>query len=71
MEYMFLINVREYRRGNQKKEIQRNWQHRLHKTKTNNINKTCALLQTTGGKDKPNIVLCGNRKEHHDTELRA
>ena len=35
MEYMFLINVREYRRGNQKKEIQRNWQHRLHKTKKN------------------------------------
>ena len=23
---------------------------------TNNINKTCSLLQTTGGKDKPNIV---------------
>ena len=25
-------------------------------TNTNNINKTRALLQTTGGKDKPNIV---------------
>jgi len=23
---------------------------------TNNVNKTCALLQTTGGKDEPNIV---------------
>ena len=25
-------------------------------TNTNNINKTWALLQTTGGKDEPNIV---------------
>jgi len=23
---------------------------------TNNVNKTCVLLQTTGGKDEPNIV---------------
>ena len=23
---------------------------------TNNVNKTCTLLQTTGGKDKPNII---------------
>jgi len=49
--------------------IQRNWQHRVHKMKTNrtktqhnmcwtplcakktpnNVNKTCTLLQTTGG----------------------
>ena len=28
-----LINVREYRRGNQKREIKINWQHRVHKTK--------------------------------------
>ena len=28
------INVREYRRGNQTWTIQRNWQHRVHKTKT-------------------------------------
>ena len=25
------INVREYPRGNKKKTIQRNWQHRVHK----------------------------------------
>ena len=25
-------------------------------TNTNNVNKTCALLQTTGGKDEPSIV---------------
>ena len=29
------INVREYRRGNEKYTIQRNWQHKVHKTKTN------------------------------------
>jgi len=27
----------------------------LYSTNTNNINKTCTLLQTTGGKDKVNI----------------
>ena len=36
-----------------------------------NINKTWALLQTTGGKDEPNIVLCGNRNGSHNTELRT
>jgi hypothetical protein len=47
-----------------------NWQQRAHKTKknttqyvfdinlcTNNVNKICALIQTTGDKDEPNIVL--------------
>jgi len=29
------IHVREYWRGNQKGTIQKNWQHREHKTKTN------------------------------------
>ena len=24
-------------------------------------NKTSVLLETTGGKDEPNIVICGNR----------
>jgi hypothetical protein len=33
------INVREHRRGNQKWGIQRNWQHRVHKTKTNKTKK--------------------------------
>ena len=32
-----IINVREYRRGNQKLTIQRNWQHGVHKTKKNKI----------------------------------
>ena len=30
--------------------------HHYAKTNTNNVNKTCAFLQTTGGKYKPNIV---------------
>ena len=68
------INVREYRRDNQKKTIQINWQHRqdeeiqnknttqyvldttMRKQTKHNGNKTCALLQTNGGKDEPNIV---------------
>jgi hypothetical protein len=31
---MQYINVREYRRGNNKWTIQRNWHHKVHKTKT-------------------------------------
>ena len=34
------INVREYRRDNQKLTIQRHWQHRVHKTKATNKTKT-------------------------------
>jgi len=29
----YKLNVRAYRRGNQKWTIQRNWQHSVHKTK--------------------------------------
>jgi len=31
---------------------------------TNNVNKTCALLQTTGGKNRTSF-LCGNRNGDH------
>jgi hypothetical protein len=31
--------------------------HHYPQANTNNVNKTWALLQTTGGKDEPNIVL--------------
>jgi hypothetical protein len=30
--------------------------HHYAQTNTNNVNKTLALIQTTGGKDEPNIV---------------
>ena len=30
--------------------------HHYTQTNTNNVNKTCALLLTTGGKDEPNTV---------------
>ena len=43
--------------------------HYYAQTNTNNVNKTWALVQTTGGKDKPNIVICGNRNGHHKTKL--
>ena len=39
--------------------------HHYAQTDTNNVNKTCALQQTTGCKDEPNSVMfccCGNRK---------
>jgi len=45
--------------------------HHPSQTNTTNINKTRALLQTTGGKDDPNIILCGNRNGHHITEFRT
>jgi hypothetical protein len=44
--------------------------HHYLQANTNNANKTRVLLQTTGGNDELNIVLCGNRNEHHNTELR-
>jgi len=40
------INVREYRRSNQKRTILRNWQHTVHKTKKNKT-KTQYVLDTT------------------------
>ena len=43
--------------------------HHYIRTNTNNINKTRVLLQTTGGKEEQNIILCGNRNGHHNTEL--
>jgi len=30
--------------------------HHCMQANTNNVNKTCTLLQTTGGKDEPNIA---------------
>jgi quinolinate synthase len=62
------IKVREYRSGNQKWTIQRNWQHRVHKMKRNKTNTICVghhytqtntnkvNKTTTAGKNKPNIV---------------
>jgi hypothetical protein len=40
--------------------------HHYPQANTNNVNKTCALLQTTGGKDKPTIVCM--RKSQHGTQ---
>ena len=40
---LWYINVRGYRRGNQNSAIQRNWQHRVHKTQTNNTKITTPM----------------------------
>ena len=40
--------------------------HHYPQANTNNVNKTRALLQTTGGKDEPNIVCM--RKSKHGTQ---
>ena len=37
-------------------------------TNRNNLNKTWALLQTTGGKDEPCIAFMRNGNGHHNTE---
>ena len=36
--------------------------HHYAQANTNNVNKTWALLQTTGGKDKPNMIFIGKSK---------
>jgi hypothetical protein len=55
----------------EEKQTQRNmlWTSVYTNTNTNNINETWALLQTTGGKDEPNIILFGtkNAKIHNRT----
>jgi hypothetical protein len=51
--FFLLINVRECRKGNKKWTIQRNWQHRVHKTnKKQNKNTTQYVLDTTSTQTK-------------------
>ena len=66
------MNIREYRRAIKNGQSRKTWnigytrrrktkqkQHVLDTTirnNTNNVNKSSALLQTTGDKDEPNIV---------------
>jgi len=38
---------------------------------TNNVNKTWALLQKTGGKANQTSFSCGNRSGHGNTDLRV
>ena len=44
--------------------------HHYTQTNTNNVNKTRVLLQTTGGKDEPNIVFMQKslRTSQHGTQ---
>ena len=41
--------------------------HHYTQANTNNVNKTCALLQTTGGKDEPNITT--HNSERKDAQM--
>ena len=41
--------------------------HHFPQANTNNVNKTCALLQTTGDKDEPTIVCM--QKSQHGTQI--
>jgi hypothetical protein len=43
-----LINVTEYQTANQKLTIQRNWQQRVHKMKTNEIEFSSIMLLVQG-----------------------
>jgi hypothetical protein len=36
-------------------------EHHYTQISTNNVNKTCTILQITGSKDEPNIVTCSQR----------
>jgi len=47
--------------------------HHYTQTITNNVNETCTLIQTTVGKDEPNVVFfcccCGSCNGLHNMEL--
>ena len=42
--------------------------HHYTQTNINDVNKTWVFLQTTGGKDEPKKVLCGNGNGHYNTK---
>jgi hypothetical protein len=45
--------------------------HHYTQTNTNHVNKTGDLLQTTGGKDEPNIALCKHRTKDQQKRKRS
>ena len=45
--------------------------HQCTQTNICNVNKTCTLLQTTGGKDESNIVFMRNRNRTHNVYNRT
>jgi hypothetical protein len=60
---VYSINVREYRRGNQKRTIQRNWQHRVHKTKKNKTKTQHNMCWTPLCTNKHKIIRNSERKD--------
>jgi len=69
MKYLEKHRARKTKTNKAKPQLNTCWTP-LCTNKQNYVNKTRTLLQTTGGKDEPNIALCGNRNGHHNTELR-
>jgi hypothetical protein len=71
------INVREYGRGNQNRTIQKNWQHRVHKTMEKTHNTVCVghyYTQTNTNIINKTCVLLqttGNPLIQHDTKLQV
>jgi hypothetical protein len=63
-----LDNIKHTRRGKTKQTHRTICVENHHTpTNTNNVSKTWTLIQTTGGKDEPNIVSMRNRNGHHGT----
>ena len=66
---------RQTQKKTQKKTTQHNTRYvgnHYAQANTNNVNQTWALLQTTGGKDEPNIVsMQKSYKGDHNTERRT
>jgi hypothetical protein len=44
--------------------------HHYLQAKTNTFNKTCALLQTTGGKDESNVI-CMRKSQHGSQSVKT
>jgi len=62
-EKLATLGTQETRRRQTTQRQNTIWgRHHYTQTNTKNVNKTCALPQTTRG-------LCGNRNGHHNTEL--
>jgi hypothetical protein len=65
------IHVREYRRDNYQWTIQRNWQHRAHKTKKDTAKTHDPSYKQLEIKTYPTSFLCRHRNGHQNAEFRT
>ena len=68
--YLCIINVRDYRRDNQKWTLRRNWQHMVHKTKTRQINTQHTVLDTTTRK-QTQITIIRHEPSYKQLEVKT